>query len=101
MIKSTLIFLVQALVVSILTVGLGSELYLYYKEKIERPVVIPECPYSQQYEREEWELACIDNLLFKIKDSSIMLYDDSGSPVICSEEGQFKLIRGYQLWRSL
>ena len=33
MIKTTMIFLMQAMIVSILTIAIGSVVYLYYQEK--------------------------------------------------------------------
>ena len=44
MLKNSLIFLMQAIVVSAITVFLGSEAFLHYKEKLEPKIEIPACP---------------------------------------------------------
>ena len=50
--KTSLIFLMQAIIVSITTVFLGSEAFLYYKEKLEPKIDIPACPTLRQDEGE-------------------------------------------------
>jgi len=63
MLKNSLIFLMQAIVVSAITVYLGAEAFLHYKEKFEPKIEIPACPTLRQDEGELF-FDCINNVIF-------------------------------------
>ena len=106
MIKNILIFLIQTLVVSLTTVFIGSEAYLYYKQDVEKPVKCPSCPslscpeqYQEEVEYAGDMLACIDNDLYLIRDNETILKDSDGEHVLCSKGNSIESLGGYKLWK--
>jgi hypothetical protein len=109
--KNSMIFLMQAFIVSIITVLLGAEAYLYYKREIEKPVQFecptvrcPDCIQSNKpmaYAEEEPEilpLVCIGKNLYTIDDQDRLLKDKNGNEILCFNSEEIQSITGFNLF---
>jgi len=113
--KNSLIFLMQALIVSIITVLLGAEAYLHYKREIEKPVQF-ECPvvrcpdciqsnkpmaYSDEYDYQETRLACIGKNLYTIDGDKLLLKSKNDREILCFKSDEIQTLTGFNLFESV
>lgn len=107
MIKSILIFMIQAFVVSCITALICSELYLYYKQELEeKPTIeMPDCPIVScprceeptSYIEEE-RLACIGKNLYVISGERLLLKSKNDQEILCFESDEIQSLTGYNLF---
>jgi len=101
MIKLILIFMLQACIVSLLTVLIGAEAYIRYQDK--QPVAeAEECPTLDNNiipTEVAGKIACINGAAHIIDRSGLVaLWDENRAIIICTESTE-SIVEGYHLWK--
>ena len=101
MIKSILIFMLQACIVALLTVLIGAEAYIRYQDR--QPThEVEECPTLDNNiipTEIAGKIACINNVAHIIDRSGLItLWDANRAIIICTESTE-SIVEGYHLWK--
>ena len=101
MIKSILIFMLQACIVSLLTVLIGGEAFLWHQDRQPKPEEI-ECPVVDNNiipTEVAGKIACINGAAHIIDRSGLVaLWDENRAIIICTESTE-SIVEGYHLWK--